>query len=393
MQTGYRKYNSKREDKNEAYRIVSRDNNVHQNNYKAFKKEEYELKAKITKKFVHYKDAEASFFNVEELLFTYIGDPNFISSFSQVEDYTALLKDKIFINCKQFQHIHYNKQKKKTEKDIILVNDSFLLRISNCLSYTILSLYTTNEKVLEKISKIILEKCVFEPEEKQKGNINVLMSERNELILKPIDQKYPFCFDNYENFSETHNKIIELLKKDRGIFLFYGEPGTGKTNYIKCLPGFAEDKKFIFIPPAFGNTLSEPGFLKFISEHKNSVLIIEDAESILRSREIGVNHAVSNILNLTDGILSELLNIQVICTLNCNINEVDNAVRRPGRLLLEHKFDKLSPEFATKRLQEIHPEAKSIFLSQETTLSDIYNYNVINQIDLKPTKIGFTNYA
>ena len=95
----------------------------------------------------------------------------------------------------------------------------------------------------------------------------------------------------------------------------HGEPGTGKTSYIKCLPQFA-DKTFIFIPPSFGEILVSPSFLSFMMTQKNCVLIIEDAESILRSRKGGQNHAVSNILNLTDGILAEMLGIQIICSLN-----------------------------------------------------------------------------
>ena len=74
-------------------------------------------------------------------------------------------------------------------------------------------------------------------------------------------------------------------------------------------------------------------------KHKNSVLVIEDAERVISDRQgHGSSAGVSNILNLTDGILGDCLNIQIIATFNMARERIDSALLRKGRL------DPIAPE-------------------------------------------------
>jgi hypothetical protein len=207
------------------------------------------------------------------------------------------------------------------------------------------------------------------------GKISVLFQQDDELVLKSISKpEESLDLDNYcEDFKEANDKIISSLKeKSKGIILLHGLPGTGKSTYLKFLPSLVGTKSFIFIPPNFGDILSSPKFLTFMANYKNSVLIIEDAETVLQTRKGGQNHAVSNILNLTDGLLSDLLQIQVICTLNCNVNMIDDAIRRPGRLLCEYEFKKLSKEKSQLLLKKHYPE-KEIVVKSAMSIAEIYN--------------------
>jgi ATP-dependent 26S proteasome regulatory subunit len=79
---------------------------------------------------------------------------------------------------------------------------------------------------------------------------------------------------------------------------------------------------------------------------------------------------VSNILNLTDGILGDCLNIQIIATFNMKREKIDQALLRKGRLIAEHKFDKLSINEVNKLLEYIGKEGK---VTEPMTLADIYN--------------------
>ncbi len=98
--------------------------------------------------------------------------------------------------------------------------------------------------------------------------------------------------------------------------------------------------------------LSEPSFIPFLMDHRNSILIIEDAERVISDREgNGSPAGVSNILNLTDGILGDCLNIQVIATFNMKKEKIDQALLRKGRLIAEHKFEKISVEKKNKILK------------------------------------------
>jgi len=82
-------------------------------------------------------------------------------------------------------------------------------------------------------------------------------------------------------------------------------------------------------------------------KHPNSILIIEDAENIIHDRTEAAflpKQAVSNLLNLPDGLLDDAMHQQIICIFNCDVQSIDPALLREGRLVIEHKFDKLSVE-------------------------------------------------
>lgn len=47
-------------------------------------------------------------------------------------------------------------------------------------------------------------------------------------------------------------------------------------------------------------------------------------------------------MNISDGLLSDFLNLQVICTFNHPLSMVDAALMRKGRLIAKYEFGKLS---------------------------------------------------
>jgi SpoVK/Ycf46/Vps4 family AAA+-type ATPase len=213
-----------------------------------------------------------------------------------------------------------------------------------------------------------------------------LDTEEYELNIPDVDIGLNYGSD----FMKVHETIVKRLNKpnDKGIILFHGDPGTGKTSYIKYLTRLIEEKEILFISPSMAESLSEPSIIPFLMEHKNSILIIEDAENVISDRRGNVSSAgVSNILNITDGILGECLNIQIIATFNMNKEKIDNALLRKGRLIAEHKFDKLSVENTNKLLHFLN----KTFISEENmSLADIYNVDVeLLKSKDKTSKIGF----
>ena len=133
--------------------------------------------------------------------------------------------------------------------------------------------------------------------------------------------------------------------------------------------------------------LSEPSIIPFLMEHKNSILVIEDAERVISDRENNGSPAgVSNILNLTDGILGDCLSIQIVATFNMKREKIDQALLRKGRLIAEHKFEKLSLENTEKLLKHLNKERK---IYEEMYLADIYNIDIEVFKSNKTSKIGF----
>ena len=81
--------------------------------------------------------------------------------------------------------------------------------------------------------------------------------------------------------------------------------------------------------------------MDLLIDNPNSILVIEDAENIIMDRKYSNQSSVSNLLNISDGLLSDCLNVQIICTFNSALSLVDSALLRKGRLIAKYEFGKL----------------------------------------------------
>jgi SpoVK/Ycf46/Vps4 family AAA+-type ATPase len=228
---------------------------------------------------------------------------------------------------------------------------------------------------------------------RKKSQISLIKSEMGHLDTQDYDLSSPEMdleLNYGSNFAKINDLIVKRLNKenDKGIVLLHGDPGTGKTSYIKYLTKLIKDKEILFIPPSMAEILSEPSIIPFLMDHKNSILIIEDAERVISDRQInGSSAGVSNILNLTDGILGDCLNIQIIATFNMKREKIDPALLRRGRLIVEHKFEKLNTDETNRLLKHIN---KDVVVNEGLVLADIYNIDVEEyKTTNNKIKIGF----
>ena len=170
--------------------------------------------------------------------------------------------------------------------------------------------------------------------ENQRG----LFTQRTKFKAFPIKENR---YDLFYGKLFPHDKIKKFITDEtENLLLLHGDPGTGKSNYIKHIITNSK-KKVIYIPPTMLGVISSPGFVSFMMQNKNTILLIEDAEEVL---SINRNSATNNLLGLTDGFLKDALNLKIIATFNCDIGKIDPALLRKGRMYLEYKFDKLSVE-------------------------------------------------
>ena len=159
------------------------------------------------------------------------------------------------------------------------------------------------------------------------------------------------------------------------------------TTYIrKLIADLSEEKTVIYVPPYMMESIAEPGFMSFISKFKKSILILEDSENIISNTFMQRTQAIANILNMTDGLLNDHLEVQIISTFNTSNKEIDPALLRAGRLKVNYEFKALKPKQANKLCK--HLDNGKTF-DNPTTLSEIYEgHNQIISIQEKK-RIGF----
>lgn len=190
------------------------------------------------------------------------------------------------------------------------------------------------------------------PEKEKEYEINIITYTNNKLGLKRLDIK-PTNLDINLYYNDDFARVDELVRtrlakeNDKGIVLLHGLPGTGKTTYLRHLIG-SLDKKVLFVSPSAAGNLMDPDFIDLLIDNPNAVLVIEDAENIMMDRKYNHGSSVSNLLNLSDGLLSDCLGVHIICTFNSDLNLIDPALLRQGRLIARYEFGKLGIEKAKK---------------------------------------------
>jgi len=190
-------------------------------------------------------------------------------------------------------------------------------------------------------------------------------------------------------FLPIHEQILDKLQNtSHGLFLLHGDPGTGKTTYIrKLISMLSEDKTVIYVPSYMMGNVADPEFISFIGGFKKAILLLEDAENVLATSINDRTQAVSNILNMTDGLLNDYMDIQIIATFNTAAKLIDPALKRAGRLQVNHRFAKLSKVDANKLSKEL---GLSVEFDKPASLAEIYEgSNQIINDDLEDRVIGF----
>jgi hypothetical protein len=190
---------------------------------------------------------------------------------------------------------------------------------------------------------------------------------------------------NYNDDFLTEDRIIKTFVStddESGLLILHGDKGTGKSTYIRHLISANPERKFVYIPANLVGMLSEPNFSTFLMTLQNHVIILEDCEEAIKDRKSnGSPAAVSLLLNLTDGLLSDGLGLKFICTFNDDVKNIDAALLRKGRLISKYEFKPLNTEKANALLEELYGERFdkgeyeiSPSTDKPLSLADIYHF-------------------
>ncbi len=247
---------------------------------------------------------------------------------------------------------------------------------------------------LSRVEELINEIKKFKKRKRRqihKPQISLLVNSKSGIETKSLQITKPKLSieENYnENFKEIHRLIFKRLsrKNDKGLVLLHGKPGTGKTSYIRYLIASLK-KDAIFLPPNMASAITNPSLMSILISNPNSILVIEDAENIVVDREREGNSPVSALLNISDGLLADCLNIQIICSFNTDISKIDSALMRKGRLIAKYEFKELEVEKAQQLSDKL---GFRTIINTPMTLASIYNQDEDDfQQPAKSNPIGF----
>ena len=230
----------------------------------------------------------------------------------------------------------------------------------------------------------------------KRPNIFMVNQDYGNFNFSKFNINLPETFDiglNYgKNFESVSEKMIKSLHENSsGLYMLHGRPGTGKTTYIRYLASVLK-KDVIFFPTSFVDEITNPSILSLLKKKQDCVMILEDAEKALTKRSLSDQPSlVSTLLNMTDGILGDILKLNVIVTYNCDRQDIDEALLRKGRLKAEYSFQGLKQEEAKKLIKKLDIDIKP---EDNMTLADIYyaksDEELIGNIKtLEKPKIGF----
>lgn len=147
------------------------------------------------------------------------------------------------------------------------------------------------------------------------------------VFLPPLTTKlYPEFYPGMPSPSEF---LKNYLASDAAILMMAGPPGTGKTTLLRHL--ICENKLAAHVVYDESLMMNDAVFQNFLFGDDGDIMIIEDADTIISSREYENNKLMSRFLNISDGLI-KLPNKKVVFTTNINdFNKVDQALVRPGR--------------------------------------------------------------
>lgn len=318
------------------------------------------------------------------------------------EIYETLGKDNM-------KSVYYTTKDYETQEELlgfnILLEDTGLFaRIERSVSESYI-LYTN--EALDAMGKLleIINKYYVPPQLAANQVYNVATNPNGGFCLtkRPVDEVEYFDVKTLYNddFAAQDKKITKFLQNNKsGLVMLHGKKGTGKTTYIRHLINSTPDKRFIFIPPTMLDLFASPSFGQFLESLHDSIIILEDSETILKSRTSSGSSVsgVSLLLNLTDGIQADGLKMKFICTYNANISTIDDALLRKGRLVSKYEFSELSTDKANALLKKLYgyeedENGELVELSnypqtdKPMALSDIYNFEDESYEEKKKTII------
>lgn len=185
------------------------------------------------------------------------------------------------------------------------------------------------------------------------------------------------------------DRLMALREPDLGgrLIVWYGEPGTGKTNAIRALArSWADwcdthvlaDPEAIFASSKAIDEVLVSGAAVIDTPTMTSarrlapswrLIVAEDTDELLRAtNDARGGGAMARLFNVADGIVGQGAQAIFLITTNAPVRELHPALLRPGRCLSRIEFERFTSDEARQWL----PSALSDAVTGPMTLAELY---------------------
>lgn len=190
----------------------------------------------------------------------------------------------------------------------------------------------------------------------------------------------------YPYFDFTPAELWDEFSSARANTIFvYGSPGLGKSTFIRAMMDRRGYNRLPFLVDD-ENILSHKGFVTLLNSLEyGSLLVSEDSDNLVRKREDG-NSQMTGLLNVGEGISSGGLKM-IISTNLKTLNDVDDALYRPGRTFRTLCFEQLTHAQANQAREAIGLPAVDFTTKDKLSLATALNWEA--SLSIARNKVGF----